>query len=159
AFFIDCRQSRAGGMQGFTSITQNRTRRRMNGNVSEWLGAVDGLPAIAARLQRVVLENKPALEVIRREDTPHTCFYCDPPYLHATRTATDAYAHEMTEADHQEVLDTIRQCQGKVLLSGYPSDLYARELASWNRHTFDLPNHVAGGETKRRMSECVWCNF
>src|SRR5262249_25233560 len=86
AFFIDCRQSWSGAMKGFTAVTRNRTRRRMNGNVSEWLGAVDGLPEIATRLQRVLIENKPALEVIQREDLPTTCFYLDPPYMHETRT-------------------------------------------------------------------------
>src|SRR5262245_41571009 len=37
AFFIRCRQSLAGRMKGFTSLTRNRLRRGMNGNVSEWL--------------------------------------------------------------------------------------------------------------------------
>jgi DNA adenine methylase len=35
AFFVDCRQSLAGRMKGFTGITKSRTRREMNGNVSE----------------------------------------------------------------------------------------------------------------------------
>jgi hypothetical protein len=45
------------------------------------------------------------------------------------------------------------------MLSGYPSSLYDKALAAWNRHTFDLPNHAAGGKAKRRMAEVVWCNF
>ena len=51
AFFVDCRQSRSGLMNGFTSVTRNRTRRRMNGNVSEWLSAIEGLPEVHLRLQ------------------------------------------------------------------------------------------------------------
>ena len=43
AFFVACRQSRAGGMKGFTPVTRSRTRRGRNGNVSEWVGAVEGL--------------------------------------------------------------------------------------------------------------------
>ncbi len=96
AFFVDCRQSRSGMMSGFTSVTRNRTRRQMNGNVSEWLSAIEGLPAVHRRLSRVFIENMPAIELIKREDTPGTLFYCDPPYVHETRTATDAYSHEMT---------------------------------------------------------------
>jgi hypothetical protein len=42
---------------------------------------------------------------------------------------------------------------------GYRSSLYDVELCSWSMHTFDLPNHAAGGSTKRRMTEVVWCNF
>jgi DNA polymerase-1 len=158
AFFVDCRQSRAGMMNGFTPLTRTRTRRGVNGNASEWWSAVEGLADVHARLSRVVVENLPAVEVIRREDTPATLFYCDPPYLHDTRTSKDAYAFEMTDADHRELLQVLKDCKGKVMLSGYPSDLYDRELAGWNRHTFDLPNHAAGGEKKDRETECLWCN-
>ena len=159
AFFIDCRQSRSGLMTGFTSVTRNRTRRRMNGNVSEWLSAVEGLPEIHRRLSRVLIENVPAVDLIRREDMPTTLFYCDPPYLHETRTATDAYHHEMTEPEHRELLATLVACKGKVMLSGYPSALYDSLLKSWNRNDFDLPNNAAGGETKGRMTEVLWSNF
>jgi DNA adenine methylase len=159
AFFVDARQSRAGVMQGFTPLTRKRTRRQMNGNVSEWLGAVEGLRAIHARLRRVVIENMPALDLIRREDTPDTVFYADPPYLHETRTAPNAYAFEMLEQDHQELLDVVRQCKGKVMLSGYPSTLYDSALAGWKRHTYDLPNNAAGGTKKDRETEVLWCNF
>ena len=158
-FFVDCRQSRSGLMTGFTPVTRSRTRRGMNGNVSEWLSAVEGLPDVHARLSRVMIENMPAVDLIRREDTAGTLFYCDPPYLHETRKATAAYAFEMAEADHQELLDVLRQCQGKVMLSGYPSDLYDRALVGWKRHTFDLPNNAAAGKEKRRETEVVWCNF
>jgi DNA adenine methylase len=159
AFFVDARQSRSGLMQGYTPLTRNRTRRQMNGNVSEWLRAVEGLPAIHARLRRVVIENLPALELIKREDTPRTCFYCDPPYLHSTRTATDAYRYEMSQADHQALLAVLLRCEGKVMLSGYPSELYDRTLGGWKRHTFDMPNHAAGGDAKNRETEVLWCNF
>lgn len=159
AFFVDCRQSRSGLMTCFTSVTRNRTRRRMNGNVSEWLSAVAGLPEVHARLQRVLIERMPAVDLIAREDAPGTLFYCDPPYVHETRTATEAYAFEMTEAAHGDLLDVLRQCKGKVMLSGYSSPLYEAALKDWNQHTFDLPNNAAGGEKKRRMIEVIWCNF
>jgi DNA adenine methylase len=159
AFFVDCRQSRSGLMNSFTAVTRNRTRRRMNGNVSEWLTAIEGLPEVHRRLSRVLIERMDALELIKREDTPGTLFYCDPPYLHETRTATDAYAHEMNKEQHRELLTTLLGCKGKVMLSGYSSDLYESVLAHWNQHTFDLPNNAAGGEKKRRMTEVLWCNF
>ena len=159
AFFVDCRQSRSGMMNGFTSVTRNRTRRRMNGNVSEWLSAIEGLPRVHQRLSRVLIETMPAIDLIRREDTRGTLFYCDPPYLHETRTAPNAYSHEMTEGEHRELLATLVACKGKVMLSGYASALYESALGSWNRHTFELPNNAAGGETKRRMTEVLWCNF
>jgi DNA adenine methylase len=159
AFFVDCRQSLAGRQKGFTAMTRNRTRRGMNGNVSEWLSAVEGLPIVHERLRLVGLENMHAPDLIQREDTPGTLFYCDPPYLHETRTAKKVYGFEMTEADHRKLLGVLRQCRGKVMLSGYPSRLNDEALAGWTRHTFDLPNHAAGGSAKGRETEVVWCNF
>lgn len=160
-FFIRARQSRAGTFKGFTSLTRSRTRRGINGNASEWLGAVEGLPEVHARLRPVVLENMDALKLINREDTPDTLFYLDPPYLHETRVSTDAYAHEMSEAQHLDLLELLVNLCGKFMLSGYHSDLYDRTAANsgWKVYEFDLPNHAAGGETKRRMQEVVWCNF
>jgi DNA adenine methylase len=161
-FFVNARQSRSGDQKAFTSLTRTRTRRGMNGNVSEWLGAVEGLPAVHARLKRVAIENLPALEVIRREDTPETLFYCDPPYLHETRASKKLYRHEMTEDQHAALLNVLMKVEGKVMLSGYPSELYKEALeyiACWRFVDFGMPNHQSGGESKRRMVERLWMNF
>jgi DNA adenine methylase len=160
AFFVHCRQSMAGRMKSFTPVTRTRTRRGRNGNASEWVGAVEGLADVHARLWgRVLFECMPAIDLIRREDGPGTLFYCDPPYLHETRTAPDAYTYEMSEADHRHLLDVLKQCKGKVMLSSYPSALYDRPLAGWNRHTFDIANHAASGRAKHRETEVLWCNY
>ena len=71
----------------------------MNEQASAWLNAVDGLASVHARLKRVVILCRDALEVIRRQDGPKTLFYLDPPHLHSTRASTGNYAHEMDEAD------------------------------------------------------------
>jgi DNA adenine methylase len=160
AFFVECRMSLAGRQKGFTPLTRGRLRRGINGNVSEWLGAVDGLGAVHERLRMVVVENLPATKLIRREDGPGTLFYCDPPYLPKTRVAKHAYGRfEMSEAEHRELLEVLQGCAGRVMLSGYPSALYDNALADWNRHTFDLPNNAAGGRRKGRETEVLWCNF
>jgi DNA adenine methylase len=159
-FFVRCRQSLAGWKTSFTPLTRSRTRRHMNGNASEWLSAVEGLADVRARLRRVVLENMPALDLIRREDTPGTLFYCDPTYPHGTRTARRTYgSFEMTDAQHRELLDLLRQVKGKVMLSGYPSALYDGALGGWTRHTFDIANHASGSKSKGRETEVLWCNF
>jgi hypothetical protein len=119
-----------------------------------------GLADVHARLRGVVVENLPAVDLITLEDGPGTLFYCDPPYLHATRATPRANgAFEMTEANHAELLAVLRACTGKVMVSGYPSALYDRELAGWGRHAFDMPNHTSGGRAKGRQTECLWCTF
>lgn len=146
-------------MKGFTPITRSRTRRGMNGNVAEWLTAVEGLPEVHSRLIRVLIENMDANALIKREDTPDTLFYCDPPYLDETRVSKKAYKHEMTKQQHKQLILTLEQCKGKVMLSGYSSVMYNSMLGGWNRHEFKVPNHAAGGKKKREMIEVLWCNF
>jgi DNA adenine methylase len=159
AFFILCRQSLAGRMAGFASISRTRTRGNRNEQANAWRGAVEGLPAVAERLRDVVVLNRPALEVIRQQDGPGTLFYLDPPYVHQTRTAQDVYDYEMTEGDHRQLLGALQQCKGKVMLSGYPSALYDTALAGWDWHAFDLPNNSAGGESKGRELEVLWTSY
>ena len=93
---VRCRQSRAGQMRDFATLSRTRTRRAMNEQASAWITAVEGLPEVAARLKRVVVLNDDALAVIQREDGPQTLFYCDPPYAHETRAFTDVYGFEKT---------------------------------------------------------------
>src|SRR5262249_60478084 len=111
-------------------------------------------------LRLFMLKYRPALHLLRQNDGTGTLLNCDPPYPHETRESTKEYGpHEMTEADHQALLNVLLACRGKVMLSGYPSRLYDEALAGWTRHTFDLANHAAGGATKGRETEVVWCNF
>ena len=131
AFFVLCRQSMAGRCQDFAPLTRNRTRRGMNEQASAWLNCIDGLPAVHARLRRVVILNRPALEVIRSQDGPGTLFYLDPPYLPETQPRTECFGPlDMTADQHEELLDTIRNLQGKVMMSGYPSRAL-RVQAGW----------------------------
>lgn len=158
-FFIHCRQSLAGRMNCFAPLSRTRTRRQMNEQASAWLHAVDGLPEVHNRLKRVAILNRDALDVIRQQDGKETLFYLDPPYLGETRTTDDVYNFEMSVAQHTVLLDTICQCRGKVMLSGYPSKLYDCQLKDWSRREFTLPNQASGSRSKRRMTEVVWCNF
>ena len=124
-------------------------------------GAIDGLPAVHERLRRVLIECRPAVELMAGHDVEGAVMYADPPYLPSTRTAPGVYGeYEMSEADHREFLAAARAVRhARLLVSGYPSELYDRELAGWRRVAFDIANHAAGGTTKRRMTETVWMNF
>lgn len=161
AFFTFCRQSHAGQMKGFTSPTRTRTRGRINGNVNEWLSAVEGLPTIHGRLKSVFIENMDALKLIVREDTENTFYYADPPYLSETRVSKDMYRHEMSSEKHEELLCILAKIKGKFMLSGYPSEMYKSHQArfGWRCQEFDISNHASGAKEKGRETECVWMNF
>jgi DNA adenine methylase len=160
AFFIRTRQSRQGLAKNFVNPVRNRTRRRMEDNVSSWLSAVDGLADVHARLRRVLLENMDASELIRREDTPDTFDYVDPPYYHPTRASTKEYGKwEMDEAQHIALLKVLREVQGMVMVSGYPNQLYDDLLHDWKRYTLEIPNQASGAREKRVMVEKIWLNY
>lgn len=160
-FFIRCRQSLAGRMDTFAPLSRTRTRGGMNEQVSAWLTAIEGLPEVHARLKRVVILNRPALEVIQSQDGPQTLCYLDPPYLHETRATTGEYEHEMTAEDHDDLLLLLSQIEGRFVLSGYRSELYDQAALAygWKCHEFEIVNNAAGGKTKRNMTECVWTNY
>ncbi len=160
-FFILARQSRQGLMKDFATLSRNRTRGRINEQASAWLGVVNGLADVHQRLKGVVILNQNATDVIRKQDGLKTLFYCDPPYVHESRSTTGEYAFEMTEADHEKLLATLAAIQGKFMLSGYPSELYSswERKQNWNRHDFLIDNKAASGSVKEKKTECLWCNF
>jgi DNA adenine methylase len=160
ALFVLVRQSMAGRRTEFTPITQTRLRGGRNGEVNAWWNAIEGLAAVHERLRDVVVLCRPALEVIRQHDSAAALFYLDPPYVPETRTSAEVYGRfEMTLGDHRELLDTIRGCRAKFILSGYDNGLYNTVLSDWTRREYGLPNNAAGGTKKRRMTEVLWCNF
>lgn len=119
------------------------------------------------RLSRVQIENRDALECIRYWDTVETTLYLDPPYHHDTRAkgSTDVYAVEGDDGWHNELIDTIRNCKGCVILSGYDHQSYAPLLSDgWEIRKFDTASTVAGAKGKGKQleqsprTECIWIN-
>ena len=107
----------------------------------------------AQRLRGVQIENKPAAEVISRFNFPNVLIYADPPYLLGTRHGKQ-YRHEMTDADHRDLLDALKAHRGPVLLSGYESQMYNDALRGWYR---DTTSAIAQTATKRK--EVLWMNY
>lgn len=158
-FFVRCRQSRAGKLDCFATLSRNRTRRQMNEQASSWMTAVEGLAAVATRLKRVVILDDDALEVIQSQDGPNTLFYLDPPYVHETRVSTADYEYEMLTDQHEKLLEVVNRCAGKVLLSGYPNTLYQLHLNRWNFVDIDIDNKASSAKRKPRMTERIWMNY
>jgi hypothetical protein len=79
--------------------------------------------------------------------------YLDPPYLHSTRKSETRYRHELTHDDHVRLLAIVNEMPCRIMISGYSSKLYSKELANW-RH-FDFPSTTRGG----KAIEHVWCNY
>lgn len=161
AFFIRNRQSRQGLGKDYCTPT-SRLRRGMNENVSAWLSAIDGLPELHRRLQRVEIRCQDALRFIRDLDSDDTVFYCDPPYLHETRSSTKEYGqYEMAAEQHEALLHYLHRIKGRFILSGYPSQLYDSfaAVAGWKRVDFQIDNKASSAKDKPIKTECVWMNY
>lgn len=149
---------------GFGSSATNRDKRtgfRANSNLSgttparDWMNYADCLGAAIERLRGVVIENRPAIEVLRQQDAADALHYVDPPYVHSTRKAgmSENYTHEMTDADHRELAATLRNLGGGVVLSGYPSELYNELYGDWHR-----VERVALADGAKKRTEVLWIN-
>jgi len=159
-FYIRARQTRTGlaqtSSEGRWAHCVLTSRAGMSGSVSRWLGAVDGLPQIVNRLQRVQIENAPAIEVVRRYDTENTLFYCDPPYVHESRSDKSAYSYEMSDWDHIELGNALRSIKGRAVVSGYRTKLYDEIFHGW--HRIDAPMKTINS-SKGFRQESLWMNF
>jgi DNA adenine methylase len=146
---------------GFGSNSHSRsTGFRSNSNRSnttpahDWANYPPALAAIVERLTGVVVEHRDAIKVIETHDGHDTLFYVDPPYPSVTRGPDIDYAHEMDDDGHRRLAATLRGVRGMVVLSGYPCDLYDRELyADWHRVE---KSALADGARKR--TEVMWLN-
>ena len=161
-FFILARQTRTGLAQtaslGRWANCRDTSRAGMSGVVSRWIGGCTGLQSVAERLIRVQIENRPALDIVKIYDGDETLFYCDPPYVHSTRTDRNAYGYEMTDEAHIELAKALLAAKGKVAISGYRSDLYSSLFGGWNR--YDSPEsslYSANGAAHR--TESLWANY
>ena len=159
-FYVRARQTRTGlaqtSSEGRWAHCVLTSRAGMAGAVSRWLGAVEGLPQIAQRLQRVQIENAPALEVLERYDTPQTLFYLDPPYVHTSRSDSSAYRHEMSDEDHRGLASLLHRISGRAVLSGYRCELYDELFGDWCR--VDAQAKLCNS-SKAKRTESLWMNF
>lgn len=120
----------------------------------DWVNYAQVMPRLIDRLSGVVIENKDARHIMLQHDSEHTLHYVDPPYVFATRSdLSKDYAHEMTDADHTNLLSFLLTLKGSVVVSGYHTPLYDEALKGWKRVEREA---LADGAAKR--TEVLWIN-
>lgn len=161
-FFVRARQVRTGLAQtaslGRWANCKNTSRSGMSGVVSRWLGGVENLDAIAERLLRVQIENRPAIETIQLYDGPDSLFYCDPPYIHETRGDVNSYGFEMEDSAHVALAAVLNKAEGRVALSNYDCDLM-NDLYPSHKWTKIYSPEKTIHSTKDKRQEVLWVNY
>lgn len=122
--------------------------------VKYWNELPDWIQGIVRRLKQAQVECSPARELIQRFHSPAVLIYADPPYLLSTRKNKRAYAHEMTVDDHAELIATLKQHPGPVMLSGYENDLYNDLLEGWRKIQI-----ATTAEKGKHRIETLWMNY
>jgi DNA adenine methylase len=159
------------------NMTVGKTLRRASGfaaafntggadHAHKFASLADHLEAAAERLRRVIIEDRPAVEVINKYGAANAVIYCDPPYLEATRSAAakrrgaDYAVEYASEAEHRELARALHHTPAAVLLSGYPSPLYEDLYAGWWRveRSVDKPSSLTPGGRAARGVEVIWSN-
>lgn len=122
-------------------------------SAQDWVQLPDRIIQAAERLRGVQIENRLAVDVIKRFNFPNVLIYCDPPYVLGIRNGRQ-YRFEMDDKDHEELLDALLQHRGYVIISGYDTDLYNSMLAGWTKRETTAYSQVC---SKKR--EVVWMNY
>ncbi len=132
------------------------------GNVSQsTVSKCDQLLEYAKFIRLAQIHNRDALEYIDCVDGPDTLFYCDPPYVTDTKQSKVTYLNEFSDEDHRKLAAKLHSVQGKVCISGYPSELYNELYGTWRRIDINAHSHMAAGRAgdDSERVECIWMNY
>lgn len=119
---------------------------------ADWCKIPEKIMEAVERLRGLQIENRPAVEAIQKFNFENVLIYCDPPYVLSTRCRKQ-YRHEMTDEDHEALLEALLQHKGPAIISGYSSPLYEERLKDWYRE--ERINYAQNAQQRR---EVIWCN-
>lgn len=161
-WYTRCRQAFAGSSAtrgwGF-EVTPTGGGTRAN----SFVASVEQLERFAERFRRVQIDHLDWRKCLRRYDRPGTVFYLDPPYHPDTRGERGlfrnaTYVHELTVADHEDLIAAALELKGTALISGYPHDSY-QLLEGGGFERFDFASTSTASRTlngRGARTEVVW---
>lgn len=142
-----------GGVQRHLTGWRSNITTYGSKTINEWCGLPKLIFEVASRLKETQIENQDALQLLKRYDRPSVLAYVDPPYLMSTRKGR-YYQTELEDERQPELLEILKNFEGKVMLSGYENDLYNHQLSDW--HKLQFQSNAEAGE---RRLETIWCNY
>lgn len=144
--------------QSIGGIQRHKTGWRSNidkvgGKLNEWNDIPDRILEVANRLKDAQIENQDAAKILQRYNRKEVFAYVDPPYIQSTRKGR-FYETELEDLEQPELLNTLIDFKGKVILSGYENNLYNEMLQDWSKIYID-----SNAEAGQRRLEVLWMNF
>jgi len=118
--------------------------------VNKWIMRMTMLEDWHKRLLMAQIDQRDAIEVIQYWDNSKAVFYVDPPYHPATRKSKKVYAQEPDHEHFVKLVDTLLECKGAVVLSGYEHEVFKPLVKSgWQVTRYKTSCH---GAVKHRKS-------
>lgn len=121
---------------------------------ADWCSLPERVLDAAERLRGVQIENRPAIEVIKRFNYKNVLIYLDPPYMPGTRHGKQYRCEMYDEESHEELLGAAVRHKGPLLISGYETELYNDMLKGWHRE-----ETLCYTQLRSRKKEVLWMNF
>lgn len=126
------------------------------GSIKSAGGLIERVDKISKRLDKVIIENLSAMDLIPQYDTENAFFYCDPPY-------SSGAGYEVVSAakfEHERLRDTLKNIKGRFLLS-YDDAPKIRELyKDFNIIETERINGINRKDIKNNIyKELLICNY
>lgn len=139
------------GMASSPGYTGWRQHYQPRGSLAWRHGLDERIIAIADRMRDVVIENRPAEELIERlADVHEAVLYVDPPYPTA---AQGLYGVDSLDKDRLSV--ALMALSGRAAISGYNDEW---DQLGWQRHERSTVRVTPGRDGAKRV-EVLWTNY
>ena len=121
---------------------------------------VENFEYYANRLHDTAIWQRDVLKVITSMDKEDTFFYLDPPYIDARY---GGFYGDYTETDYENLLVSLKDIQGKFLLSSYPTDILNTHVKKndwyYNEIISSKPSLNRSPNKGKPRIECLTSNY
>ena len=157
-YFVKLTQAIGAKMDG-KGGWRNHNTPKIGGTAYKWAGMAKNIDEATTRLRGsstnlVQIEHMDALRLIERYNNPDVLMYLDPPYVMSTRKSGRLYNHEMTNSDHERLIELVVSSKAKIIISGYQSDMYSNSLKGWYMDT-----KLSQTTSTAKATEVIWTNY
>lgn len=118
---------------------------------TSWRNYHEAFEGIINRLAGVTIENLSYDKLFDKYDSKDAVWYLDPPYMKETRTRKHSYREDWSEMKHNQFISHVKNLKGRVILSGYDSELYNLEFKDWARTTKEATTNAG-----KKRNEILW---
>jgi DNA adenine methylase len=150
AFWMGCIQGFSNKIGSWRASQPRQKENLLNHNKKR-----DFLQYYSDRLDLVQMEQRDAVYLIKRLDTPDTFFYIDPPYVNANQGHYGGYTQEHFDA----LLIALSNLKGNFLLSSYPNENLDKHRIKYGWVTSDKNMALSASRSNKRKTEALTYNY